>query len=112
MQHSSVGSSIALWDATRLSRVQRSLEGRDRWGEGRGILYFEALVVQWKDIRPWQPEYGPEGKHFVSGQFFYFGGCSEAKMGGRAHSALFGVAMSPKRQVRTAHGRARAAKTH
>ncbi len=30
---------------TRLSRVQRSIEGCDRWGEGRGILYFEASVV-------------------------------------------------------------------
>jgi hypothetical protein len=57
--------------------VQRSLEGCDRWGEGQGILYFEASVVQWKDIR----QDGPEGKHFVSGLFFYFGGCSEAAMG-------------------------------
>ncbi len=30
---------------TRLSRVQRSIEGYDRWGKGRGILYFEASVV-------------------------------------------------------------------
>ncbi len=30
---------------TRLSRVQRSIEGCDRWGEGREILYFEASVV-------------------------------------------------------------------
>jgi hypothetical protein len=86
--------------------VQRSLEGCDRWGEGRGILYFEASVVQW-------PKYGPEGKHFVSGLFFYFGGCSEAAMGGGgARSVLFGVLMSPKRRVRAAHGRAREAKTH
>ncbi len=33
-------------------------------------------------------------------------------MGGGAHSAPFGVAMNPKRRVRAAHGRARAAKTH
>ncbi len=32
--------------------------------------------------------------------------------GGGARSALFGVEMSPKRRVRAAHGRARAAKTH
>ncbi len=100
MQHSSVGCSIALEDATRLSRVQRSLEGCDRWGEGRGILYFEASVVQWKDIHPWRPKYGPEGKHFFSGLFFYFRGCSEAAMGGGARSALFGVLMSPKRRMR------------
>ncbi len=62
--------------------MQRSLEGSDRGGEGRGILYFEASVVQWKDIRPWRPKLGPEGKHFVSGLFLYFGACSEAAMGG------------------------------
>ena len=39
---------------------------------------------------------------------------SEAAMGrgGWARSALFCVAMSPKRRVRAAHGRARAAKSH
>ncbi len=69
-------------------RVPNSLEGCDRWGEGRGILYIKDLVVQWKDIRPWRPEFGPEGKHFVSGnsRFFYFWGSSEAAAmgGGRA----------------------------
>jgi hypothetical protein len=30
---------------TRLSRVQLSIEGCDRWGERREILYFEASVV-------------------------------------------------------------------
>jgi hypothetical protein len=63
--------------------VQRSLKGCNRWGEGRVILYFEALVVQWKDIRRCRPEFGPEGKHFVFGIFFKFGGSSEAAMGGR-----------------------------
>ncbi len=93
--------------------MQRSLEGCNRWGEGRGILYFEALVVQWKDIRPCRPEFGPEGKHFVFGIFFNFGGSSETAMGGRgARSDPFGVLMSPKRRVRAAHGRARAAKIH
>ena len=71
------------------------------------MLYFKASVVQWKDIRPWRPEFGPEGMHFVSGNsrfFFNFWGSSEAAMGG---------AMGPKRRVRTAHGRAgRAAKNH
>jgi hypothetical protein len=38
------------------------------------MLYFKASVVQWKDIRPWRPEFGPEGMHFVSGnsRFFLF----------------------------------------
>jgi hypothetical protein len=30
------------------------LQGCDGWGEGRGILYIKASVVQWKDIRPWR----------------------------------------------------------
>jgi len=37
-----------------------------------GILYIKASVVQRKDIRPWQPEFGPEEKHFVSGHFAGF----------------------------------------
>ncbi len=77
--------------------MQHSLGGCDRWGEGRGVLYFEASVVQWKDTRAWRPEYGPEGKHFVSGLFFYFGECNEAAMdGGGVRSAPFGEAMSSK----------------
>jgi hypothetical protein len=46
---------------------------------------------------------------------FIFGGrmrSSEAAMGGGARSAPFGMAVSWKRQVRAAHGRACAAKTH
>jgi hypothetical protein len=88
--------------------VQRSLEGCDRWAEGRGILYFEASVVQWKDIRPWLPKYGPEGKHFVSGQFFYFGGCSEAAMGGGgAQRSVWRVNESKKTGARSARARTR-----
>jgi hypothetical protein len=46
--------------------------------------------------------------------FFNFGGSSEAAMGGggEARSDPFDVLMSPKRRVRAAHGRARAARTH
>ncbi len=40
-------------------------------------------LAQWKDIRPWRPEFGPEGMHCVSKIFiFYFWGSSEAAMGG------------------------------
>ncbi len=55
MQHSSVGCSIALQDATQLSRVQRSLELRRvrQVEQGVGDVIFKASVVQWKDIRPW-----------------------------------------------------------
>jgi hypothetical protein len=88
--------------------VQSSLEGCDRWGEGRGILYFEASVVQWKDIRPWRPEFGPEGKHFVSGLFFYFGACSEAAIGGGgAQRPVWNVNESKKTGARSARARTR-----
>jgi hypothetical protein len=64
-------------------RVPNSLEGCDGWGEGQGILYIKASVVQWKNMGPWRPEFGPEGRHFVSGNslFLYFWGSSEAAMG-------------------------------
>jgi hypothetical protein len=74
-------------------------------------------LAQWKDIRPGhgQPEFGPEGKHFVSGNtvvfIFIFGGAAKLRWAGGAQRP-FGVFMSPKRRVRAAHGRARAAKTH
>ncbi len=89
-----------------------SLEGCDGRDEGLGILYIKGSVVQWKNIRPWRPEYGPEGKHFVSGFFSILGDAAKLrwKWAG-ARSAPFGVAMSSKRRVRAAHGRARAAKT-
>ncbi len=50
----------------------------------------------------------PEGKHFVSGQFFYFGGCSEAAMGGGAQRPVWLVNEPKKTGARSA----RAAKTH
>jgi hypothetical protein len=53
-------------------RVTNSLQGCDGWGKGWGILYIKASVVQWKDLRPWQPEFRPEEKHFVSGNFAGF----------------------------------------
>ncbi len=53
-------------------RVPNSLGACDRCGEGRGILYIKASVVERKDISPWRPEFRPEGKHFVSGNSFIF----------------------------------------
>jgi hypothetical protein len=85
-------------------------------GGARGGEYFiyQSLggPVQWKD-RPWRPEFGLEGKHFVSGNSRFFICVEQRSYDGRgARSAPLGVAMSPKRRVRAAHGRARAAKTH
>ncbi len=42
-----------------------------------------------KYISHWRPEFGPEGKRFVSGNslFFYFGGSSEAAMSGGGRAA-------------------------
>jgi len=64
---------------------------------------------------PLAAEFGPEGKHFVSVniRFFIFVGAAKLRWArGGARSAPLGVAMSLKRRVRAAHGRARAAKTH
>ena len=39
-------------------RVPNSLQGCDAMDEARGgeyYMYIKASVVQWKDIRPWQP---------------------------------------------------------
>jgi hypothetical protein len=60
------------WGAgdTIFFKVPNSLEGCDGWGEGRGTLYL-TMVVQWKDIRPWRPEFGPQGKHFASGNCYF-----------------------------------------
>ncbi len=51
---------------------QHCSQGCEGWNEERGILYIKASVVGWKDISPWQPEFGPEEKHFVSGHFAGF----------------------------------------
>jgi hypothetical protein len=85
-------------------RVPNSLEGCDGWGQGQGIIYIKASVVQWS-------EFGPEGRHlFLEIVYFcIFGGA--AKLRG-ARSAPFGMERRPIRRVRAAHGRARAAKTH
>jgi hypothetical protein len=38
------------------------------------MLYFKALVVQWKIIQPWRTELGPEGsfsfwKYFLTDEY-------------------------------------------
>jgi hypothetical protein len=43
-------------------------------GRGAGNIIYQVSLVPWKDIRLWQPEFGPEKKenHFVSGNFAGF----------------------------------------
>ena len=83
----------------------------------RNILYytsFAASVVHWKENF-----FSALHKTIETGELFVVNRkcdedrSSEAAMGGEgARSAPFGMLMSPKRRVRAAHGRARAAKTH
>jgi hypothetical protein len=56
---------------------------------------------------------GQKVKIFVIGnsRLFIFGGAAKLLWGGGAQRP-FGVLMGPKRRVRAAQGRARAAKTH
>ncbi len=69
------------------------------------MLYFEASVVQCTVLS----EYRPEGKHFVSGLFFYFGGCSEAAMGwgGGAQRPVWRINEPKKTGARSARARTR-----
>jgi hypothetical protein len=52
-------------DILRIFRVPNSLQGCDGWGDRQGILYIKTSLVQWKDIRLWQPEFGPEKKRTI-----------------------------------------------
>jgi hypothetical protein len=71
-------------------RVPNSLQWCDGWGEGWEILYIKASLVQWKDIRLWQPVFGPEENHFVSGNslFSIFGGAAKLRWGGARSACL------------------------
>jgi hypothetical protein len=61
-------------------------------------------LAQWKNIRPWRPELGPEGK-FVSEifHFFYFWG--EAARGGGAQRSVWHVNVPKKTDERSARAR-------
>ena len=52
----------------------------------------ERSLAQWKNICPWQPEFGPEGTYFVSGNkfiFIFLGGAAKLRWaGGRAAPRL------------------------
>jgi hypothetical protein len=75
-----IGHSVAQGAAASLSKVQCSS--------------VRCSLAQWKDIRPWRPELGPEGKHFVSGnRLFLFLKNNKQRncdgWGGKARSAPF-----------------------
>jgi hypothetical protein len=56
--------------------------------------------------------WGAGGKGQSSIDFIYFWGAAKLRWPGGGAQRPFGRAMSPKRRVRAAHGRAREAKTH
>ena len=66
MQRSSIGCSIALHDATKFSRVQRSLEGCDRWGEGEECYISKTRRFSGKIFDPGGPGSGLD-EDLVSG---------------------------------------------
>ncbi len=112
MQPSSVGCSIALQVATKLSRVQRSLEGCDRWGEARGGECYISKP-QWSSEKIFDPG-GPSSglkEALVSeivNLYFLADEYEAAKLrwaGGRASPCLAW-------QCTQKDGRAREAKTH
>jgi hypothetical protein len=55
-------------------------------------------VRKWRDfyaptVRSWRPEFGPEGKHFVSGNslFFSFWGAAKLLLARGAHTVKNGI---------------------
>ncbi len=52
-------------------------------GPGAGNNIYQSLGGPVEKYGPWRPEFGPEGRHFVSGNslFLYFWGSSEAARG-------------------------------
>ncbi len=100
MQPAQIGCGVAHLNAAKLSRVQRSSIGCSVAQEGAAELKRVqrssvrcnvCSLAQGKNICPslWRPEFGPEEKHFVSGnsRFFYFWGSGEAAMGGGGRAA-------------------------
>jgi hypothetical protein len=81
VQHSSEGRSKALRAQRSSDRVQHSSERCSLAQRVQRTAQIGCGVAQWKDIRPWRPEFGPEGTHFVSGNsfFFIFGGAAKLR---------------------------------
>jgi hypothetical protein len=67
-------------------------------------------MVQRKNICPWRPEFGPEGRHFVSGNslFFILGGAAKLRWaGGGAQRPVRGGDEPKKTGARSARARTR-----
>jgi hypothetical protein len=61
-------------------------------------------LAQWKDIRPWRPEFGPEGMHL----FFIFGGAAKLRWAGRGtQRPIWHVNEPNKTGARSARARTR-----
>ena len=97
-------------------RIRRNLKGEQK---GKRIIKRkDPKTIEKKNqkklgrmvapVHNFDPKILPEGSAKLRWAMREAGG----PLWGGARSAPFGVAMSPKRRVRAAHGRARAAKTH
>ncbi len=118
------GFSVAQKGLAQLRRVQLSSQGAAQLLECS--IAFRSRVKRssrgaaqpsGKINAPGGPSLGLKGSIFVSGYslIFNFWGMNEKQRschGWGARSAPFGMLISPKRRVRAAHGRARAAKIH
>jgi hypothetical protein len=69
-------------------------------------------VRKWRDfytptVRSWRPEFGSEGKHFVSGNslFFSFWGAAKLRLAGGAQRLVLRVNEPKKTAVRSARAR-------
>jgi hypothetical protein len=93
--------------------VQCSLEGAIGGARGREHYISKSQWSSGKIYVPGGPSTGQKGSILFLDYFSILGDAAKLRWkGGGGRSALFGVAMSSKRRVRAAHGRARAAKTH
>jgi hypothetical protein len=72
-------------------------------------------LAQWKDLRPWRPEFGPEGKHFVSGNrlFLFLKNKKQRSCDGRggAQRPFWRVNEPKKTGARSARARTRGQNT-
>jgi hypothetical protein len=107
MQHSLEGTAY-------LNRVHCSSLGCSGAQEGAKLNKMQCSslgcsLAQWKDKRPWRPEFGPEGKQFVSENslFFIFGGAAKLRWGGGRAAPVWRIYEAKKTGARSARARTR-----